>query len=327
MTGRALAVLMLVLILCSGAFAGYFGEGDGGSDPDGGSGPELPVPGEEYEAGNIDFYSMFRYEDEINGIFDYSYYFEKSKGGSLFLAEPSFYYSENCKMSMNSFRWIFASSFKVSLSLPYIFRSVESSGAKYSTSGIGDSRAALSYYLPFGNIKTLTEAGCLLPTGDESASDGGYYLPLGNGGAAFSLSESLDYRITSLRFFGSLGLTYHTSSEINGNGAALEQEKGMLMRAGAGTEYSFAGGLKLFARLSYYGQLEGRVRADGSDWVDAGDDFTRLEASGGLRYFLLSDRLEADLVFSAPVISERGDNASSVQDDSFGLSFKVLLSI
>jgi len=106
-----------------------------------------------------------------SGNFDFPMYFAGSKEGSIFIFEPSFFYSGNYKVSYDSFSWIFLSRYRVSVSVPYILRSLEYEGNTYKAKGIGDPKAAISYFASPGGVPGVTTLNVTLPAGDESADD------------------------------------------------------------------------------------------------------------------------------------------------------------
>lgn len=190
---------------------------------------------------------------------------------------------------------------KIKLNVPYIDRSQELFGTKYSASGLGDISVTGQYIYGQKEMLFLSGLTIKLPTGDKDKTDNGVSMPLGSGSYDFVINQAVAKTIDRFRLLGNVSYRYNTEGEQNG----VDYRAGDVFTWLAGVEHGYmAGKLWGYAHASGLVAWESEYSGNG-----AGDDFKTLDITIGGKY-MHTEKLGVQAGVRFPVWDHFGTSGS-----------------
>lgn len=192
---------------------------------------------------------------------------------------------------------------KIKLNIPYINRSQELFGTKYSASGLGDISVTGQYIYGQKEKGLLFLSGLTikLPTGDKDKTDNGVSMPLGSGSYDFVINQAVAKTIDRFRLLGNVSYRYNTEGKQNG----VDYRAGDVFTWLAGVEHGYmAGKLWGYAHASGLVVWESEYSGNG-----AGDDFKTLDLTIGGKY-MHTEKLGVQAGIRFPVWDHFGASGS-----------------
>lgn len=224
--------------------------------------------------------------------------------------------------------------FQISLSVPYLTKTLVVNDNHYIKNGFGDTSLGLTAFIePSGFFTASAAARMTIPTGDADSVESGVYIPMGSGGYTASLQQSIsigyfDTGFFRIRFFAHCtGIRYFSSKQEIGTGTEQIFDKSYAWSAAGGIDLGLTDKFNFELKLNYISIKERKykIETDPSspgEWTDADDSVRQTNIVPLVKYRFFDD-LHGRFGFIYPLKTVQDDDLTMTCDPQW----KIVVSI
>jgi len=235
------------------------------------------------------------------------------------------FYSENYKVYYIPLSFTISKTVTLSASIPWVARKINDEGDSFEASGLGDISCGLALfrnYMEFFDGTTSLKA--VFPTGDNTKSDKGYYIPLGAGEYSFSFYQYLSKTLGDFSMYVNAGIIYSLETKPLIVGSTEYQfHNGNVYSGLLGFEYTLFNNFIFVIKGNYVYVSEGQVKTQWVGWHDANDFLQTSDAIAGIEIDIVKDVLSISVMYIQPVYTKHDPDVENPKKRKSGISFGV----
>jgi hypothetical protein len=250
-----------------------------------------------------------------------------------FSAGLTFMYSEYMKLLYFPLQYSINDIFAVDLTLPYYSKKmIDTYDVERDKGGFGDLKLGGTASYKIASIDALSSLKVAFPTGDQSAMDGDFNIPMGNGSYNLSLLQSMSIALSSripFRLFFNTGAVYYSRSRWDYNATMEYQiDHTYALSALFGAEYSPINNMTLQLKANIIYVPERRIRIQStesgysSSWLEFNDGIIGSDMIAAINY-RFPYKLLCHVLFVLPIYEKHDEDVSEKSWRKWKLDFGI----